>query len=72
MEEYSRIVIQRYCDTHNTVKSRRLRKLLELSYDPGAEYTDADAIYLANAINREKDDELAEAMQDLDDYLCGW
>jgi len=37
MEEYSRIVIQHYCDTHSTVKSRRLRKLLELSYDPGAE-----------------------------------
>lgn len=33
MQEYSRIPIERYCMEHNSAKSRRLQKLVEMSYD---------------------------------------
>ena len=68
MDEYSRIVIEKYCMTHNSAKSRRLQALVDLSYDPTAEGTDNDAIYLERAISREKDPELRKA---LDDFLFG-
>ena len=69
MDEYSRIVIEKYCMTHNSAKSRRLQALVDLSYDPTAEGTDNDAIYLERAISREKDPELRKA---LDDFLFGY
>jgi hypothetical protein len=72
MQEYSRIVIEEYCSTHNSAKSKRLEKLVEMSYDLSAEGTDDDAIFLERAIAREKDEELREALQDLDDYLFGY
>ena len=72
MQEYSRIVIEEYCSTHNSAKSKRLEKLVEMSYDMSAEGTDDDAIFLERAIAREKDEELREALQDLDDYLFGY
>lgn len=73
MEEYSRIIIEQYCRTHgNTQKAKNLSRLVEMSYDLAAEGTDADALYLENAIQREKDPELKEALQDLDDFLFGW
>ena len=62
MNEYSRIVIEDYCMTHNSAKSRRLKALVELSYDLAAEGTDNDAIYLERAISREKDPELRKAL----------
>ena len=71
MNEYSRIVIEDYCMTHNSAKSRRLQALVELSYDPAAEGTDNDAIYLERAISREMDPELRKALEDLDDFLFG-
>ena len=42
MQEYSRSLIEEYCMEHNSAKSRRLQKLVRLSYDPSAEGTDAD------------------------------
>ena len=69
MREYSRIIIEEYCMTHNSAKSRRLGLLVESSYDLGYEYTDDDAIFLENAIRREKDPELKEALEDLDSFL---
>lgn len=73
MEEYSRIIIERYCQDHgNTQKAKKLSKLVEMSYNLAAEGTDADALYLENAIQREKNPELKEALQDLDDFLFGW
>lgn len=62
MNEYSRIVIENYRMTHNSAKSRRLKALVELSYDLAAEGTDNDAIYLERAISREKDPELRKAL----------
>ena len=72
MDEYSRIVIEKYCMTHNSAKSRRLQALVELSYDLEAEGTDNDAIYLERAISREKDPELRKALEDLDDFMFGY
>lgn len=69
MEEYSRILIEEYCWSHDTAKSRRLQKLVELSYDITAEGSEADAIFLERTIQREKDPELRRALEDLDDFL---
>lgn len=54
MNEYSRIVIEEYCMTHNTQKSTRLFRLVQMSYDLSAEGSDADACYLESVISREK------------------
>ena len=72
MHEYSRILIEEYCWTHNSAKSRRLQKLVELSYDINCEAYDDDAIFLEKAINSEKDPELKEALEDLDEFLFGY
>ena len=72
MQEYSRIPIERYCMEHNSAKSRRLQKLVEMSYDLSAVGTDSDAIFLEKVIEQEKDSELKEAFDDLDDYLFNW
>lgn len=34
--------------------------------------SDEDAIFLENAIERERDPERREALQDLDEFLVGW
>lgn len=67
MDEYSRILIERYCMSHNSAKSRRLFELVRLS-----EGTDADAIFLEKAIRNEKDSKLKAALEDLDSYLFGY
>ena len=72
MDEYSRILIERYCLNHSSKKSRHLQYLVELSYDIAAEGTDADAIFLERAIEQEKDPELKEALEDLDNFLFGY
>ena len=72
MQEISRIRIEEYCSTYNSAKSRRLQELVEMSYDVSAEGTDDDAIFLERAIRREKNEELREALQDLDDFLFGY
>ena len=69
MEEYSRILIEEYCMEHNSKKSLRLWELVRLSYSIEAEASDDDAIFLENAIHREKNPRLKEALQDLDDFL---
>jgi len=71
MNELSRIIIERYCMSHKSAKSKRLSYLLELSYDMSAVGTDDDAVFLERAIEREKDPKLREALQDLDDFLFG-
>ena len=69
MKEYSRIILEQYCAAH---RKRKLARLVELSYDPACEATDADAIYLEKLINQEEDAEIRAALKDLDDYLFGW
>ena len=70
MNEYSRILIEEYCAKHNSARSRRLQELVEMSYDLAAEGT--DAIFLEKAIEQEKNPQLQEALEDLDDFLFGW
>lgn len=53
MDEYSRILIEEYCMSHNSPKSRRLMRLLNKSYDIESEMTDAEAIFLERAIDSE-------------------
>ncbi|MBR1873803.1 MAG: hypothetical protein IJ807_02785 [Eubacterium sp.] len=69
MDEYSRIIIEEYCETHRSAKAKRLSRLIDLSYDVGAMPNDDDAVFLEKAIEAEKDDELNGALIDLDDDL---
>ena len=52
MHEYSRILIEEYCFTHETKKAAILSRLVEMSYDLSTE--DADAIDLERLIQRER------------------
>ncbi len=72
MDEYSRIVIEQYCKTHHSNRSARIARLLEMSYSIDAFGTDGDALFLEQAIERERNPELREALEDLDDFLFGW
>lgn len=71
MDEYSRIVIEEYCLNHKSKKSKRLSDLIDMSYSMTRVPCDDDAIFLEKAIRNEKNEELKEAMQSLDDYLFG-
>ena len=55
--------------SHDSAKSRRLEKLVKMSYDMYAESTDSDAVFLEKAINQEKNLELKKALEDLDNFL---
>jgi len=72
MNEYSRTLIEQYFWSHNSKKSHRLEKLVDMSYDPGCMPTDDDAIFLERLIEKEADPEMLAALQDLDDYLFRW
>ena len=72
MDELSRTIIEQYCWSHNSKKSRRLAKLVDMSYDPGCMPTDSDALFLEKVIDDEEDPELLRALKDLDDYLFRW
>lgn len=69
MEEISRIITEEYCRNHNSKKSRQMARLVEMSYDLYCEGTDADAIILEELIENEKDEELKEALIDLDHFI---
>ena len=58
--------------THDSAKSRRLEKLVKMSYDMYADGTDEDAIFLGKTIRQEKNPELKKALKDLDDFLFGY
>ena len=73
MDEYSRIVIEKYCMTHRkTKKSKFLWDLLELSYNLECEPEEWEALQLERYINQEKNPELQEALEDLDEFLFGY
>lgn len=69
MNEYSRILIEKYCMEHNSRKSRRLARLVDMSYDIEAVASDSDAIFLEAVIEQEQNPELKAALQDLSDFL---
>ena len=69
MDTYSQIVIENYCMTHKTKKATFLRKMLK--YAENMEMPDdAEMMRLAKYIEQESDEELHEALEDLDTYLC--
>lgn len=72
MEEYSRIVIERYCfkNMNKTKKARFLYYLVDKSYDLEFEMNESEALYLEELIERERNQELKEALIDLDNFLC--
>ena len=70
MEEYSRIVIEEYCRAHRkTKKSAFLCYLVALSYTMECEPEDWEGIQLERYIAREKNPELKEALEDLNEFL---
>lgn len=72
MQEYSRILIEEYCRSHQkTKKAALLWKLLELSYSMDDEPSDYEMIQLEKLIVRERNPELREALEDMDE-LFGW
>lgn len=72
MEEFSRIIIEEYCRIHpKTKKSAILWELVELSYSMECEPTEEDSIELERIRRREKNPELLEALEDLDEFLFG-
>lgn len=72
MDEYSRILIEKYCRKHpKTKKERILSQLIEMSYDFACEPSDSDAIELEKIIEDEHDPKLWEALEELDEFLFG-
>ena len=56
MDEYSRILIEKYCREYpETKKARILSQLIEKSYDFACEPSDSDAIELEKIIEGERD-----------------
>lgn len=73
MKEYSRILIEQYCEKYpKAKKAATLQRLVTMSYDIASQPTDYDAISLEKLIERERNPELREALEDLDDFLFGW
>ena len=72
MREYSRILIEQYCMTHRkTKKSKFLWDLVDLSYNMECEPEEWEALQLERYINQERNPELREALEDLDEFLFG-
>ena len=69
MQEYSRILIEEYCISHQKKKAALLRDLLELSYTMECEPEEYEMIQLEKLIAREKNLELKEALEDLDKFF---
>ena len=70
MDEYSRVLIEKYCRKHpKTKKERILSQLIEMSYDFACEPSDSDAIELEKIIEDERDLELPDALEELDEFL---
>ena len=66
-------MIEKYCREYpETKKARILSQLIEKSYDFACEPSDSDAIELEKIIEGERDPELRDALEELDEFLFGW
>lgn len=73
MPEYSRILIEEYCMSHSkTKKATFLWDMVQKSYDIAYEPEDCELLYLEELISRERNRELKTALQDLDNFMCGY
>ena len=71
MREYSRILIEEYCRTHpRTKKASLLYDLVQLSYTMECEPEEWEMIELERIISREKNPQLKEALEDMDEFFC--
>ena len=73
MPEYSRILIEQYCMSHSqTKKIKFLWDMVFKSYDIEYEPEDYEILYLEQLISKERNPELKQALQDLDDFMLGY
>ena len=73
MPEYSRMLIEEYCMEHpKTKKTKFLWEMVLRSYDIACDVEDYELLYLEQLISRERNPELKQALQDLDDFMCGY
>ena len=73
MPEYSRILIEEYCMSHSkTKKATFLWDMVQKSYDIAYEPEDCELLYLEELISRERNQELKTALQELDNFMCGY
>lgn len=70
MDEYSRIVIEKYCmDYPTTKKADFLWDMVHMSYDLACEPEPWQLMHLSKLISRERNLELREVLEDLDDFM---
>ena len=71
MNEYSRIIIETYCEKYKTEsRFKRLAKLVKRSYKLDAEYeSDAEANFVFDFIEHCADEDLRKTLIDLDEFL---
>ena len=65
------MLIEEYCSTHRTKKAGFLWDLLELSYTLESEPEDWEAIQLERYISQERNTDLRDALEDLNEFLFG-
>lgn len=51
MQEYSRIILEEYCRTHKSDRSKRIAELLQKSYDVNSYTSEVDAIFWIQQLN---------------------
>ena len=74
MDEYSRIVIEEFCEKYKTdQRFKQLAKIVKRSYKIDAEYTsDAEACFVVDFIEHCADENLRKALIDLDEFMVGY
>ena len=73
MEEYSRIIIEEYCMNHpKTQKADFLWEMVHMSYDIACEPEPWQLMHLSQLISRERNPELRDALEDLDEFMNGY
>ncbi len=73
MDEYSRIIIEEYCMNHpKTKKADFLWEMVHMSYDVACEPEPWQLMHLSQLISRERNPELREALEDLDEFMNGY
>ena len=73
MDEYSRIIIEEYCmKKQKTKKADFLWEMVHLSYDVACEPAPWQLMQLSQLISRERNPELREALEGLDEFMNGY
>lgn len=74
MNEYSRIIIESYCEKNKTdSRFERLAKIVARSYKIDSIYkSDEEANFVFDFIEHCADEELRKALIDLDEFMVGY